>query len=378
MPAPAKPMRLLHELLSRATAVVHHPRIVTYTFIASLVFGFAVSTYFVIRGEDSGRPSDATPAHAIGSDLSRLSNGFEHGPSPTFTPSGIEAARSAPAVETRRGDPPAPPPADRPKPAIEFGPSLARLIHDRGHLTVTVHVALYDDSRKRHRAFGDGVTPSSNMYWGARYGVETHLVKDAGWQRVYADDGTGGRIISRIVLHKRIEPTAAWRARSVEAPFDLYLLALAWPQSRIVEAMSRPLQEALCGETTFINVDGLDLAFGAESVLVGYLGQNRMLTEYWDAFAPLANCAAPARQIGVFYIAPRSAVLLHRPAEDYGLYSALFARESITPEAYILSGMLAALESGEIDDAFVRESAKSYAKYQKSVTPQQANILLIR
>ncbi|MBX3395739.1 MAG: hypothetical protein KF841_10265 [Phycisphaerae bacterium] len=382
MPAPAKPMRLIHLLVLRAAAIVYHPRSVTYTFLAALLFGLAVSSYFVFRGEhsdsDSGITSNSAPARAVGSNLPHSAESRQHGLSRPAAQLGSQATNFAAGVEHRRGDPPAAPPADRPKPSIEFGPSLAQLIHDRGHITVTVHIALYDDGRKRHRAFGDGVTPVSNMYWGARFGVETHMVKDAGWQRVYADEGTGGTILSRIVLRKRIEPTAAWRARSVEAPFDLYLLALAWPQSNIVEAMNRPLQEALCGETTFIRVDGQDIAFGAESVLVGYLGQNRMLTQYWDPFTPLADCPPPARQIGVFYIAPRSAVLLHRPAEDYGLYSALFARESITPEAYVLSGMLAALESGEIDDAFLRESAKSYAKYQKSVTPQQAGILLIR
>ncbi len=261
---------------------------------------------------------------------------------------------------------------------IAFDEALVQSIRERGYLSVSVHVALYQERRQPKRPFADGQTASKNMYWGALYGVDTHLHRLGGWTCVLREEGDGGRRHRRSLFHKRVEPGDAWRERSIDEPFDVYLLATAWPYARVVEAMERPLREALCGERTGIEWDGRWIEFGAGSDMVGFLGQNAMLAEYWDPFAPLANCPPPSRQIGVFYIAPRSALVLHRQVLEHGLYPVLFAREALTPEAYVLDGMLGGLISGELDAAFVDGAAEQYVKYQKSVTKSQATIVLLR
>lgn len=259
---------------------------------------------------------------------------------------------------------------------LEFDAAITHSIQEHGWLSATVHVALYEDGR-RGRRLGDGASPDGNMYWGALFGVDNFLVNEGGWTRVFTDSGGGG-VIRRSVFKKSVTLTESWIERGVEAPFDIYLLASAWPHSRIREAMNQPLREARCGDHAVIQVDGKSIDFGSASVLVGYLGQNEMLSNYWDPFLELKDCPPPLRQAGIFYIAPRSGILLHRPAVEHGLYSVLFAREIITPEAYVLAGMLDALTSGEMNDAFLENAADSYARYQKSVTPTQARIVLVR
>ncbi|MFQ5430674.1 MAG: hypothetical protein ACE5E1_10225 [Phycisphaerae bacterium] len=262
--------------------------------------------------------------------------------------------------------------------APPFEASLVDTIRRRGALTVTLHVALFADTGNgRAGAFGDGDNPATNLYWGALYGVETHFANAAGWQRRYTDDGGGPPLLRRVVFSRRVEPTPAWRERGVDKPFDLFVLANAWPNARIIEAMEQPLRDAICGAPVRIEIDGRMLEFAGGSAVVGYVGQNHMLDEYWDPFAQLGGCA-PSRQVGVFYLCPRSAVVLHEPVVRRGLYAVLFTRSAATPEAYLVDGMFRGLASGELGDAFIAGAAAEYARYQKTVSVARAASMLIR
>ena len=261
---------------------------------------------------------------------------------------------------------------------VDFESLLIQTIQRQRHVTVSVHVGLLNrEVADSADAFSDGNNPRTNMYWGALFGMETHFANAAGWRRVYTDNGDGKRIIRRVVFHRRATPTPDWRDRGVGREFDVYVLANAWPSSRLVEAMEQPIREAVCGDANTINVEGLTLAFGGDSALVGYVGQNHMLDGYWDPFARLNGCT-PERQLGVFYICPRSAVVLHAPVVERGLYSVLFTRSTVMPEAYLVDGMLKALLSGRLGDNFISDAAAEYARYQKSVSLNKAKSMLIR
>ena len=262
--------------------------------------------------------------------------------------------------------------------AIDFEQGLVGMIRQQGRITVTVHVALLDrPGAGGRRPFGDGNDPTTNLYWGALYGMEVHFANAAGWRRAYTDNGNGRRIVRRVVFHRRVTPSPAWELRGVTDPFDVYVLANAWPSSRIVEAMEQPIRDAVCGEPVMLQVDDRRIGFGGASVVVGYVGQNHMLKEYWDPFAQLEHCRS-SRQVGVFYLCPRSAVVLHTPVVERGLYSVLFMRSSATPEAYLTDGMLRALLTGELGDGFMTEAAAEYARYQKGVSFKRASGMLIR
>lgn len=262
--------------------------------------------------------------------------------------------------------------------AIEFAPSIVRAVQQRGLITVTVHVALADHRSSEVPAkFGDGDNPTANMYWGALYGVETYLANAGGWRRAYTDDGDGARIIRRVVFHRKAEVTSAWRSRGITRPFDIYVLANAWPNSQIIAAMEQPLRDALCDDIVTLTIDGFDLAFGAGSVITGYVGPNRMIGQYWDPFSRL-EVRARERQTGVFYVCSMSAVYLHQPVVDHGLYSVLFTRRAIVPEAYIIDGLLNALLIGDLDEGFRTTAAEQYARYQKDVSLDEAMFLFYR
>lgn len=73
-------------------------------------------------------------------------------------------------------------------------------------ITVHVVVALCDNEHQGivpvPAHLGDGQNPSSNLYWGALYGVRTHLSRAAGWKRVPSGAPADARVLERIVLKK--------------------------------------------------------------------------------------------------------------------------------------------------------------------------------
>jgi len=293
--------------------------------------------------------------------------GFERGSGPPGKPlTRLSAEPSKALIGALRDD------------AVPFVPMLVDHIRSRGHLTVTIHVALFEGRNLQAvRRFGDGAQPKRNLYWGAYYGIETHFANEAGWRRAYTDDGDGGHILRRVVFHRQAAASPAWRDLGVDEAFDVYVLANAWPSSRIVEAMEQPIRDAICGEPVTLAVDGLPVAFASGSEVVGYVGQNHLLEEHWDVFARLGACR-PEQQTGVFFACPRSAVVLHREIIDRGLYPVLFTRTTVMPEAYLTDGLLDALLSGTLDDGFLAAAAAEYTRYQKSVTPAQAARMFVR
>ncbi len=261
---------------------------------------------------------------------------------------------------------------------IPFEQSAVRMIEAEGYFTVTVHVGLADHASSTVASrFGDGDDPSTNLCWGALYGVETHLANAGGWRRAFTDDGGGGEIVRRVVFHRVAAPTEAWLSLGVTSPFDVYVLANAWPSRSIAAAMEQPLRDAMTDAETVLAVDGHDVAFGAGSAVVGYFGHNLMLDAYWDPFASLVAGEHPY-QAGVFYLCSRSAVVLHQAVVDHGLYSVLFVRDPVVPEAYLLDGMLKAIVRGELGDGVLDGAAAEYARYQIEVSEARARGLLYR
>jgi hypothetical protein len=259
-----------------------------------------------------------------------------------------------------------------------FAEAAVDCIQSRGYLSVTIHVALAD-----HRIdglatrFSDGNRPATNLYWGALFGVETHLIHAAGWRRAYTDDGDGVSILRRVVFQRRVQPTAAWRRRGADREFDLFVLANAWPADHIIAAMERPLHEALGDSTTVFQVGGQPVEFGSGSVVIGYVGSNGLLEKYRDLFADLEPSVNP-KQVGVFYLAPRSAVSLYAAIVQHGLYPVLLAREPIVPEAYVVDGILQALTQGDLDEGFLTAAAEQYARFQKGVSFERARAMFYR
>ncbi len=262
--------------------------------------------------------------------------------------------------------------------AIAWADAVVEQVRRTGRLCVIVHVGLSDRTPRRAARPAPGREPPAwkrDPAWGGRYGIETYF-RRVGWTVELAEDQTTGPIARRMLLKRRVPVSPGWQRRGVAVGFDLYLLALAWNPTHLVEAMNQPLRDALLPGEIRVSVAGVgEVDVAREAVVSGYFGPNRRLRQAWDPLAGLPN--EPPRVCGIFYLAPQSAVYFHEPVAGRGLYSVLFARRGLVIEAYVLHEMLSALWDGTFDDGFAIGAARGFARHQK-VTQQAAEKLFYR
>lgn len=260
-------------------------------------------------------------------------------------------------------------------------------IRRNGNVLLVVHVALAGPS-KRSQSLRPAFDLRSDLRWGAMYGCATYLSRLPGWRRVeayqlqlLADQASGSSpvefgVVDSVLLRSTIRPGEAWQARGITQPFDLFLLGIAYSPDATKSAMQACVQHAMGRRTTRLTLDREGLVLDRPPVLVGYLGRNAVAEEPVDLFETL-RIDAP-RPTGIFFAASHSALQLHAACVHHGLYPVLFAREPIVPEAYLIEGILSALESGRLDDGFLDSAATAYARRQKGVSPQRARDMLFR
>ncbi|GJQ27613.1 MAG: hypothetical protein HBSAPP02_26450 [Phycisphaerae bacterium] len=254
-------------------------------------------------------------------------------------------------------------------------------------LLVVVHVALAGPS-KRSQALRPAFDLRSDLRWGAMYGFATYLSRLPGWRRVQefqlqviADQADRAApaaegVVDSVLLRSTVRPDAAWQARGVKQPFDVFVLGIAYAPDATLTAMQACVQQAMGRRSTRLTLDREGPVLDRPPVVVGYLGRNAVAEEPVDLFAALRTDAPIPT--GVFFAASHSALQLHAACVHHGLYPVLFAREPIVPEAYLIEGILSALDSGKLDDGFLDSAATAYARRQKGVSPQRARDMLFR
>lgn len=252
--------------------------------------------------------------------------------------------------------------------------AVVERIRTTGRVCVIVHVGLAEARPGKGGRRSESVL-GANAYWGARFGVAGFLPRLGGWTVVQKLPGSGASISARLLLRKRVRGGDAWRRRGIDGGFDVYLLANAWSNAAMRRAMDAPGRDALKPEAMRVQVGDLAIDFGAEAVMSGYIGPNGMAKGPWDAFEGLP--ARAERPFGVFYLASQSAAYVHEGAVQHGLFSVLFARRPIVPEAYLLNGMVDGLVDGSLGNGFLEGAAQAYAKYQR-VSVAVARRLLFR
>ncbi len=249
--------------------------------------------------------------------------------------------------------------------AAPLGATSAQEVQDRvaadvaSGLPIVVHVvvALCDNEHQGivpvPRHLGNGQDPASNLYWGALYGVRTHLARSQGWTTVSIGGATGPEVLDRIVLKRRV--------RRGTQPATVYLVADAWDGALIRKAISRFLDMAAARGREAVVADSLTLGVGGEAHLVAYVGHDGLMD--FDVPAPREDPAA----------APRDAVVLACASKPYfldklrtaGAHPLLLTTGLMAPEAYTLDAVVTAWAAGETPAGIRDRAARAYDRYQK-------------
>jgi hypothetical protein len=180
---------------------------------------------------------------------------------------------------------------------------------------------------------GNGQDPGNNLYWGALYGVKTHLLK-AGWERVDDKTPLEKGMLDRIVLRQKIKQV------------DARIVAEAWGGREIKKATKRFLK----------------LAAEGKSHVVVYVGHDGLM-DFKLEEKPKPVEDAPPTSAAVFACASRE--YFQEILKGIGVHALVLTTGLMCPEAYTLDAMLKAWFSGADARATREAVARAYRKYQK-------------
>jgi hypothetical protein len=232
-------------------------------------------------------------------------------------------------------------------------------------VVVHVVVALCDNANQGivpvPTALGNGQDPRTNLYWGALYGVRTHLAGSAGWTRLELARPADSRILERIVLYSEIERNQR------SAP--VYVIADAWDGVSIREAMRAFLEMAAGQSVETVAVgqrsDSRVLQAGGGSHVVAYVGHNGLMDFDLQAPAPISGDANARSAIALACASKRYIVGHLRSA---GAHPLLLTTGLMAPEAYTLDSAIRAWVSEGTTAAVIDGAAGAYDRYQKCGT----------
>ena len=133
--------------------------------------------------------------------------------------------------------------------------------------TVHVYVALCDNVHQGivpvPKNLGNGQSPRTNLYWGALYGVKTHLKRSKDWTFIKKLPSKNPKILERVLFkHKKT---------------DTYLLAEAY-DGRYIKNTIQDFLESLAGNRKMeVIIDNQELSFAGKADLVSYIGHNGLM-----------------------------------------------------------------------------------------------------
>lgn len=272
----------------------------------------------------------------------------------TFAPAAHAAEPGAPSVATTDTAVAAPSRADAAARRVRSDAAAGRPI------VVHVFVALADNESQGivpiPRALGDGDTPRTNLYWGARYGVGHFLARERGWRRVAHGSSPSSNVLERIVLTKTIAGRTtvivadAWRGSKIEDATRAFLRAAAGHDAESIDVSPRPSRAP----------ERLDA--GGAAHVIAWVGHDGLMD--FDV-PPLEepDVDAPARSAIV--LACKSHQLFGPPLSRANAHALLTTTQLMAPEAYALDAAIEAWVDALDPRAVRRAAARAYCEHQR-------------
>jgi hypothetical protein len=229
-------------------------------------------------------------------------------------------------------------------------------------LVAHVVVALCDNQHQGivpvPKSLGNGQTPGTNLYWGARYGLKTFLTRDGGWRAVPCESRAPEGVLERLVLRRAIRRADG---RSATA----WVVADAWDGRWVRNAVARFLRMAGGHDAETLRVgtakNAAPLAAGGAAHVVAYVGHNGLM----DFALPDVPAAAPRRPArSAIVLACKSRGYFTKPLRRAGAHRLLLTTGFLAPEAYSLDAALEAWLAGGTTAATRETAAKAYHRYQ--------------
>ena len=231
-------------------------------------------------------------------------------------------------------------------------------------LPVVVHltVALCDNKNQGivpvPAALGNGQDPKSNLYWGALYGVKTHLGRKAGWTALKSAPSARDQVLERVVFQTEI--------RRAGKPVPVYIVADAWDGAHMKTALTTFLDMAAGQEAESVSVTQNDatisLKAGGAAHLVAFVGHNGLMDFSLPAPKRAADAAGP-RSVLILACASKPYFTPHLTAAS--AHPLLLTTGLMAPEAYTLDAAIRAWVGDGSTKSVHEAAAAAYHRYQK-------------
>lgn len=216
---------------------------------------------------------------------------------------------------------------------------------------IHVLVALCDNEHqgivKVPPGIGNGQKASTNLYWGAGYGVKTHFDRSAEWIRVASTPATETHILDR----------AVWK----HMDSAVYLVADAYDGRNIREATEDLLRFASGAGPLKTTADGTTINAGGAAHLVAYVGHNGLMDFSLQQDFP-GTGRGTRETIILGCISKR---YFAEPLRSTGAQPLLWTTGLMAPEAYTLKAALNGWVAREPNESIRERAAKAYDQYQK-------------
>jgi hypothetical protein len=223
---------------------------------------------------------------------------------------------------------------------------------------IHVFVALCDNVNQGivpvSATLGNGDNPTTNLYWGAAFGVKTFFSKNRDWQSITARSSSSKSpsvVLDRVVFRHRKSGgfliAEAYRGKYIRQATEDFLAAAA----------------GMPGEKLTVSIDGkdTDLHLGGSANLLAYIGHNGLM-DFQLSSMPKRRDDEKRETI---ILACASKGYFADPLRRTGAKPLLWTTNLMAPEAYILSAALDGWFNRETDEHIRLRAAKAYSSYQR-------------
>jgi len=228
--------------------------------------------------------------------------------------------------------------------------------------TIHVFVALCDNVNQGivpvSKTLGNGQDPTSNLYWGALYGVKTHFKRSANWTLIETLTTDNPLILERVLFKHKTSNT--------------YLLADAYDGKYIKQTTIDFLHASSGKNPDKVPYKEEILCFGGDAGLVAYIGHDGLMEFTLDEAFTSVNQTK------------RDAIILACISKDYfkpylqktGANPLVWTTGLMAPEAYTLKWAIDGWILDETDTQIRERAAQAYHKYQKCGMRGARNLLV--
>jgi hypothetical protein len=226
-------------------------------------------------------------------------------------------------------------------------------------LVIEAHVALCDNSiiKCGSKTLGDGDSLATNLYWATDGGLRGWFERrGSGWTRVAVVPGASPAVLETRVYRRRVTPGGEWRARGVDQPFEVYVVAHAWRGKRIDDALDTFVADLHAAAPRPLTVDGRTLRAGPAAHVVAFIGHDRFMDRDQVSF-PKTSSSQPK---GMIMVSCASASYLRAISGDTRV-PLLLTADLLFAGSHAFDGAIRAFADGGSFAAIRQAAAQAYA-----------------